>query len=126
MIVQQRLVTRRISLFGLGQPRSQLGTGQVVKSVLVDLAADGGQLSGFTGGSSGRRLVYLGDSRAQIASYEILEPFELGLYYYEGEICLWVHVTRHFLDPLDLLFDAIIHTLEKSVGGPAVHRWEGY
>lgn len=62
---------------------------------------------------------YLGNPRAQVASHEIFESFELCLYDDEGKIGLWVHVARHLLDPLDLLLDAVVDALEETIGGPA-------
>lgn len=56
---------------------------------------------------------------AQKTPHNVLVPLQFGLYDDEGEIGLWVHVASHLLDLLNLRLDALVHALEKTVGGPS-------
>lgn len=65
---------------------------------------------------------YLGNSSSKIAAYEEFVSFELGLYDYQGEIGLGVHVARHVFDLFDLRLDSVIYALKQPVRWPARQR----
>ena len=128
MIVEQGLVTGGIGQFGLGQTGSQGRRRQVVECVLIDLETMVEYLVSDAGserprGTMWSSMGYLGHSCAKIASKEKLVPLQFSLDYDEGKVCFGVHVARHLLDGLYLLFDALVDALEQAIDGPLEEFW---